>query len=347
MTDADVDGAHIRTLLLTFFYRQMPELVERGHIYIAQPPLYKVKAGKEELYLKDASALDGFLLRIAMKDASITTGGANAQVLSGDTLNELARKHQVAEAVIARLSGFMDAEALRAMADGVSVNLDTVADAEISAAAMQEKLRELGSGSEATGEFDVRTDKPILRISRRHHGNVKSSVISQDFVHGADYAALAEAALTFRDLVGEGAKVHRGDGEKAKEEKVLDLVTSWESNLINYDINISTGPVVSFRSWDFIQNNYENGTVFLAPLFWLHNVNKMYLEYPITSKNKGQFIKIEPASKSLLIPNKNYILLRRFSTKDDKSRLIAAPYFCNYLKLSLNSKTFFQMNSIT
>lgn len=117
-----------------------------------------------------------------------------------------------------------------------------------------------------------------------------------------------------------------------KEESVLDLVSSWENNLINYDIHISTGPVVSFRSWDFIQNNYENGTVFLAPLFWLHNVNKMSLEWPITSKNKGQFIKIEPASKSLLIPNKNYILLRRFSTKDDKSRLIAAPYFCNYAK---------------
>lgn len=117
-----------------------------------------------------------------------------------------------------------------------------------------------------------------------------------------------------------------------KEESILNLVTSWENNLINYDIHISTGPVVSFRSWDFIQNNYENGTVFLAPLFWLHNVNKMSLKWPITSKNKGQFIKTEPASKSILIPNKNYILLRRFSTKDDKSRLIAAPYFCNYAK---------------
>jgi len=117
-----------------------------------------------------------------------------------------------------------------------------------------------------------------------------------------------------------------------KEESILDLVTSWENNLINYDIHISTGPVVSFRSLDFIQNNYENGTVFLAPLFWLHNVNKMFLEWPLTLKDKGQFIKIEPASKSLLIPNKNYILLRRFSTKDDKSRLIAAPYFCNYAK---------------
>jgi DNA gyrase subunit B len=137
MTDADVDGAHIRTLLLTFFYRQMPELVERGHIYIAQPPLYKVKAGKEELYLKDAAALDGFLLRIALKDAKVATGGPASTVLEGDTLAELARKHQVAESVIARLSNFMDAEALRAVADGVALNLDDMEAAATSAAALQ------------------------------------------------------------------------------------------------------------------------------------------------------------------------------------------------------------------
>ena len=225
-TDADVDGAHIRTLLLTFFYRQMPELVERGHIYIAQPPLYKVKAGKEELYLKDAAALDSFLLRIALKDASVLTGGATPQTLSGDTLAELARQHQVAEGVIARLSGFMDAEALRAVADGVALNLDTLAEAQASAAALEAQLRELNtSGTPATvaGEFDVRSDKPLLRISRQHHGNVKSSTITQDFVLGADYAALAEAAATFRDLLGEGAKVLRGEGERQKEEKVADF----------------------------------------------------------------------------------------------------------------------------
>ena len=223
MTDADVDGAHIRTLLLTFFYRQMPELVERGHIYIAQPPLYKVKVGKEEQYLKDASALDAFLLRIALKDASIVTGGAQSQTLSGDTLAELARKHQLAEAVIDRLTGFMDAEALRAIADGVALNLDNMDEAHTSAAALQVKLREIGSGSEVAAEFDARTDKPLLRISRRHHGNIKSSVLTQDFVHGADYAALAEAAHTFRGLLAEGAKVSRGEGDKLKEEKVSDF----------------------------------------------------------------------------------------------------------------------------
>ncbi|MGE0329086.1 MAG: DNA topoisomerase (ATP-hydrolyzing) subunit B [Ramlibacter sp.] len=232
MTDADVDGAHIRTLLLTFFYRQMPELVERGHIYIAQPPLYKVKAGKEELYLQGQTDLDGFLLRVALKDAAVHTGKtgtapeAQGTTLNGDTLAELARKHQVAEAVIARLGNFMDAEALRAIADGVALNLDSVAEAEASAVALQAKLRELnttGAPADVAGEFDVRTDKPILRISRRHHGNVKSSVITQDFVHGADYAALAEAANTFRGLLGEGAKVTRGEGEKQKEEKVSDF----------------------------------------------------------------------------------------------------------------------------
>jgi DNA gyrase subunit B len=226
MTDADVDGAHIRTLLLTFFYRQMHELVERGHIYIAQPPLYKVKVGKEEQYLKDGPALDSFLLRIALKEATVHTGGEASQALSGETLAELARKHQVAENVIARLSNFMDAEALRAVADGVSIDLSNVESAEASAVHLQAALRELsttGIPAEVAGEFDVRTDKPILRISRRHHGNVKSSVFTQDFVHGADYAALADAASTFRSLLNHGARVQRGEGDKAKEERVADF----------------------------------------------------------------------------------------------------------------------------
>ena len=118
----------------------------------------------------------------------------------------------------------------------------------------------------------------------------------------------------------------------SKEESVLNLVTSWEDTLINYNIQISTGPVVSFRALSHIQNNYENGVIFLAPLFWLQNIDKMILLWPKSLKGKGQFIRIENSSKSLLIPNNNYVLLRRFSTKDDKSRLIAAPYFLDFTK---------------
>lgn len=223
MTDADVDGAHIRTLLLTFFYRQMPELVERGHIFIAQPPLYKVKVGKEEQYLKDGPALDNFLMRVALKDAVIQTGGTNAQTIKGDTLEELARKHQVAQSVIARLSLTMDAEALRAIADGVALDLDTMEGANACAQVLQEQLVQLGSGSTVSAEFDARSDKPILRISRHHHGNVKSSIITQDFVRGADYEALSLAAATFKGLMSENAKVQRGEGERMKEETVSDF----------------------------------------------------------------------------------------------------------------------------
>jgi len=116
------------------------------------------------------------------------------------------------------------------------------------------------------------------------------------------------------------------------EEEVLEIFKNWKGNLAKYNINISTGPVVAFRSRDYLRDNFENGTEQLAPLFWLHNVKQMTLEWPIIKPKKEQYINIEEKSMSLLIPNKNYILLRRFSSKDDKNRLIAAPYFCNFIK---------------
>ena len=115
------------------------------------------------------------------------------------------------------------------------------------------------------------------------------------------------------------------------EESILNIFKNWNGNLNKYNIQISTGPVVGFRSKEYIQENYQNGTVFLAPLFWLHNVKQMNLEWPLPKPEKGQYIRIENESKAMLIPNKNYILLRRFSSKDDKSRLIAAPYFSNFI----------------
>jgi len=116
------------------------------------------------------------------------------------------------------------------------------------------------------------------------------------------------------------------------EEAVLEIFKNWKGNLAKYNIKISTGPVVAFRSRDYLRENFENDTVQLAPLFWLHNVKQMILEWPIVKPKKEQYINIEEKSMPLLISNKNYILLRRFSSKDDKSRLIAAPYFCNFIK---------------
>ena len=219
MTDADVDGAHIRTLLLTFLFRQMPELVERGHIYIAQPPLYKVKLGKEEQYLKDGHELDAYLLKVALKDAKLETGVAGAVLLQGDALEALARQYVLAKNVVERLSNWMDVEALRAMANGLALDIDTLEAAEASATALKAALHD----AEVTAEFDARTDKHILRVSRMHHGNVKSSVITADFVHGADYEALSLAGQTFRGLVGDGAVVRRGEGERQKEARVSDF----------------------------------------------------------------------------------------------------------------------------
>src|SRR5438094_5059465 len=117
MTDADVDGSHIRTLLLTFFYRQMPELVERGHIYIAQPPLYKAKQGKEEVYLKDDYELKQHLLRVALKGAELTSG-AGLPPLAAESFGNVAREYLMAEAVIERLARAIEPAALRAMLNG-------------------------------------------------------------------------------------------------------------------------------------------------------------------------------------------------------------------------------------
>ena len=113
----------------------------------------------------------------------------------------------------------MDVEGLRAIADGLVLDLDTAEAAEASAVRMQAALHD----AEVAAEYDARSDKHLLRISRRHHGNVKSSVITTDFVHGADYEALSEAGRTFQGLLGPDAVARRGEGDKQKEQKVVDF----------------------------------------------------------------------------------------------------------------------------
>jgi DNA gyrase subunit B len=223
MTDADVDGSHIRTLLLTFFYRQMPELIERGHIYIAQPPLYKVKFGKNEQYIKDDSELNQLLLKIALESASIQTPGG--ELIQGPELDELARNYQVIQAVVDRLSRTMDEDALRAIAAGIPLNLDTESAAQESAerlrVALKESLDSLALAPEVIVQKEDRTERFRLLLSRRIHGNLKLSAISSDFIHGDDYQSLTAAARALSGKVLPGSRVRRGDPEKSQKEQVV------------------------------------------------------------------------------------------------------------------------------
>jgi DNA gyrase subunit B len=212
MTDADVDGSHIRTLLLTFFYRQMPELVERGHIYIAQPPLYKSKLAKEERYLKDEHELNEFMLRQALVDAALHPT-ARREPISGDTLAELAKSYLLAEAVIERVSRWIDRDVLIAMLRGVRVELARRDAAEISAEALTAALSADagGNGVRVSAHFDPKTERYQARIERTRHGNVRVTTIDSEFVHSGDYAQIRQSAEMLRGLVGPGAYVRRGD----------------------------------------------------------------------------------------------------------------------------------------
>jgi DNA gyrase subunit B len=208
MTDADVDGSHIRTLLLTFFYRQMPELVERGHIYIAQPPLYKAKLGKEERYLKDEHELNEFMLKQALVDAALHAR-SGAEPITGDPLAQLAKSYLLSEAVIERVSRLIDREALQAILRGTHIELTGRDSAEASAEALEAAIG--GEGIAVAPHFDQKTDRYQVRIERTRHGNVRMSTIDTEFVHSGDYAQIRQTAQMLAGLIGDGAHMRRGD----------------------------------------------------------------------------------------------------------------------------------------
>ncbi|GAB2869080.1 DNA topoisomerase (ATP-hydrolyzing) subunit B [Paraburkholderia jirisanensis] len=216
MTDADVDGAHIRTLLLTFFYRQMPEMIERGYIYIAQPPLYKVKAGKDERYLKDGAELNAHMLRLALNGSELIAS-EGATPIAGDALGELARSYLLAQGVVERLSRLYDANALEAVMDGVTIDLSSEASTEVSAKALEAKLRDDALKPEVRvyPMYDPVRELRSLRVERWHHGNVKKSVIDEEFQLTADYQQLVNTANTFKGLIGAGAVIKRGERSMA------------------------------------------------------------------------------------------------------------------------------------
>ena len=214
MTDADVDGAHIRTLLLTFFYRQMTDLVERGHIYIAQPPLYKAKIGKEEQYLKDELELKQFLLRISLKGAEFkpTVDGA---VLSETALADLARQYLVADAVIERNSRTIDRRALDALLLGATVSLTDEASAIAGAASMQAIITDPELAVEPF--YDEKAEEWLLLLKRTHNKRTTQTVLTAGFLGSGDYQQIKKAA-ELQSMVGEGAVVSRVDSKGNREE---------------------------------------------------------------------------------------------------------------------------------
>ena len=208
MTDADVDGAHIRTLLLTLLYRQMPELIERGYVYIAQPPLYKVKHGKTERYLKDDQEYHQFLLRMAMDDASLLPR-AGSEPITGSALEELARSWLLTEAVIERITHLVDPVVLKALVQH-NVTLDLSAE-ETTQASADRLTKYLAAGIRVVPRYDDIQERWTLRIEKMHHGNLRVGLIDEDLLLSGDFMQLRRTAETLADLFGAGAYMMRGE----------------------------------------------------------------------------------------------------------------------------------------
>ncbi|MDP4028363.1 MAG: DNA topoisomerase (ATP-hydrolyzing) subunit B [Gallionella sp.] len=210
MTDADVDGSHIRTLLLTFFYRQMPELVERGHIYIAQPPLYKIRQGKDERYLKDDQEMKIYMLKSALNNA-VLCPAAEATPIQADALELIAKQYFLAEAVIDRLSRFTAPEASHALLILPMLSLDGAQQAQHSAQLLESAC---GGNIKVVVESDE-AGEHRLRLEKLYHGNYSVSYMDRDFLQGSDYVQIRQAADILNGLIKPGAYIARGEQKRA------------------------------------------------------------------------------------------------------------------------------------
>ena len=249
MTDADVDGSHIRTLLLTFFYRQMTELVERGHIYIAQPPLYKIKQGRDERYIKDDQELDEYLLGSALKDAQLLTK-TGGETLKDDALNNIAKQMVLTEAVIRRIARLYDESVLRAIQEVGDVDLST----EASVNTVAEKLRPiLGAiGSEVIVAFDEEESAYRLEINKYVHGNLQRCVIDAEFVGSGDYKQINRMYTMLDGLIGPGAIIKRGEKENnvANFKQALDWLLSEAKHNLNVQRYKGLGEMNPEQLWE-------------------------------------------------------------------------------------------------
>ena len=215
-TDADVDGSHIRTLLLTFFYRQVPELIERGHIYIAQPPLYKIKRGKQESYVKDENELNQLLLNTALEGAALHVN-AEAPPLSGTGLEALARKYMEVQAIIRRWSRRYDdrlLEQLIYMPEVTPASFDRSEWLRDWTRDLNQRLNALADG---TRTYRVETQAPSdghaarVIVHKSEHGTQSHKYLPREFFESAEYQRIADLARTLAGLVGDGAYVRRGE----------------------------------------------------------------------------------------------------------------------------------------
>ena len=220
MTDADVDGSHIRTLLLTFFYRQMPELIEHGYIYIAQPPLYKIKKGKQERYLKDDTELNAHLLQTALDGAELHVN-ETAPPLSGEALEELARQHMLVNDTIRRLSRRYPEIVLEKMITMPGVQSEQLLNNEAMQdwfADLQQRLDNDDSTSKRF-QFDFRSDENEsgswkVTITAIRHGISTDYLFTREFFEMGEYQAIRTLGEQLDGLLEESAYIQRGDKQQ-------------------------------------------------------------------------------------------------------------------------------------
>jgi DNA gyrase subunit B len=215
MTDADVDGSHIRTLLLTFFYRQMPELIERGHVYIGLPPLYKIKQGKNEQYIKDDQTLNAYLINHAVDGAALRYD-PDAPPISGPALEALMLAYVAAQDAVRRLSQRFDAQLLGCLVDLPPLRPEAFNDV-ATLAPWAERLSDCLAASglgrpryRITLQPNADEQVGALIVERQHHGLTATQVIPANLFAAAEFRPIADAAQQFAGLIQPGASVERG-----------------------------------------------------------------------------------------------------------------------------------------
>ncbi|MEI7993418.1 MAG: DNA topoisomerase (ATP-hydrolyzing) subunit B [Methylococcaceae bacterium] len=217
MTDADVDGSHIRTLLLTFFYRQLPEIVEKGYIYIAQPPLYKVKKGKQEHYVKDDAQLNEYLIQLALDKAQLFTE-ETAPPIQGQGLEKLAKEFTGVESVINRLSRRYDDVFLEQFSYMEVIN-DEIKQDQQKLTAWFEKLEQQLSDCESKAVFSIELDYKAgnefsATVNKRLHGTTKTFVLPSTFFNGKDYQKIAQYAKDTAGMFNDGSYMQMGERQQ-------------------------------------------------------------------------------------------------------------------------------------